>query len=173
MDTDQAGAPLEWRPVLGFPNYEVSNSGQVRNRKTGRLLRPWTHGKYGHLQMELGTGVGGGLKKREVHRLVLEAFSGPARPGEVARHLDGNPGNNHVANLAWGTHQDNSDDARRHGTIIRGTRVHGARLTEEQVVEIKQARGSVRMCDLARQLDLPVPTISNIWHGYNWAWLDA
>lgn len=57
----------------------------------------------------------------KVHRLVLLAFVGPARSkSHVCRHLDGNPANNTLSNLAWGTQQQNWDDRRRHGTDLVG-----------------------------------------------------
>ena len=30
----------EWRLIEGFPNYEVSSLGRVRNRTTGQVLKP-------------------------------------------------------------------------------------------------------------------------------------
>ena len=33
----------EWRPVAGFDKYEVSNYGEVRNIKTGKILTPIIH----------------------------------------------------------------------------------------------------------------------------------
>jgi hypothetical protein len=35
----------------------------------------------------------------------------------ICRHMDDNKLNFHVDNLAWGTHKDNSDDARRNGRL--------------------------------------------------------
>ena len=32
----------EWRIIYDFPNYSVSNYGQVRNNTTGRILKPNT-----------------------------------------------------------------------------------------------------------------------------------
>lgn len=28
----------QWRPIMGFPNYEVSNHGYVRNTKFNRAI---------------------------------------------------------------------------------------------------------------------------------------
>jgi len=54
-----------------------------------------------------------------VHRLVLEAFHRPPRPGEVGRHLDGDPANNDADNLAWGTPKQNAEDRALHDWICR------------------------------------------------------
>lgn len=50
-----------------------------------------------------------------VHRIVLSTFNRLPKEKEQCRHLDGNPLNNHIANLKWGTQSDNWDDRKRHG----------------------------------------------------------
>jgi len=50
-----------------------------------------------------------------VHRLVLEAFVGPCPEGMECRHLDGDPSNNRLENLRWGTPAENTEDKRKHG----------------------------------------------------------
>lgn len=59
--------------------------------------------------------VGLAGRTTRVHVLVLEAFDRPRPKGAVCRHLDGNPINNHLSNLAWGTHKENTEDRKRHG----------------------------------------------------------
>lgn len=47
-------------------------------------------------------------KTYKVHRLICEAFNGPAPfEGAVAMHLDENPANNRAGNLKWGTQKEN------------------------------------------------------------------
>ncbi len=59
-----------------------------------------------------------GTKKQVyVHQLVLGAFVGPCPIGMECRHLDGNPSNNFLSNLRWGTHLENMEDMRRHGSL--------------------------------------------------------
>lgn len=41
-----------WRPAVGFPLYEVSSLGRIKNVKTGRMLRPRGK-KNGYLQVRL------------------------------------------------------------------------------------------------------------------------
>ena len=61
---------------------------------------------------------------RLVHRLVLEAFVGPRPEGMVARHLNGDPGDNRLENLAWGTQSENNYDKVRHGTHHNANKTH-------------------------------------------------
>jgi hypothetical protein len=43
----------------------------------------------------------------KAHRLICEAFHGPAPHGSVCMHLDENAANNAPTNLAWGTQKEN------------------------------------------------------------------
>lgn len=81
-------------------------------------------------------GEGGRRVCSSVHALILEAFRG-VRPADrpVARHLDGDPANNRLDNLAWGTHSENLADALAHGTLRPSGK---PALTDEQVREIRR-----------------------------------
>lgn len=111
----------EWRPVEGWPGYEVSNLGGVRTQTRrvedgrtvhGRTLRPWRNDKLGHLAVSLNRG--GWRKTASVHRLVALAFLGYPPLGAEVCHFDGDPTNNRVDNLRWDTHAANMADAVRH-----------------------------------------------------------
>lgn len=54
-------------------------------------------------------------KKYRVHEIIGEAFLGPLESGQVWRHWDGDPWNNHVENLHKGTPYQNVQDQKRHG----------------------------------------------------------
>lgn len=137
----------EWRPVADFP-YEVSSEGRVRrtaggsnNAKPGRILKGYTD-KDGYTVVRLSRD--GQVRDRKVHRLVCEAFHGPSHLPEV-RHLDGNPANNRPSNLAWGTQAQNAADRAQHGRTVRGEKSRRAKLTDEQVTEIREAHTLVRL----------------------------
>ena len=72
-----------------------------------------------------------------VHRLVYRLFVGPLVKGQVIRHLDGDPTNNNVANLAQGTQRDNMADKQNHGTAQKGENHPRAQNTNEVVDEVK------------------------------------
>ena len=119
----------EWRPVVGYEgHYEVSDLGRVRaltrevrtcygtvRVQHGRVLVPQNTRK-GHLKVTLCPGDGT-EQNRFVHVLVCEAFRGPRPPGQETRHLDGDPKNNALVNLKWGTRSENTKDSIRHGTF--------------------------------------------------------
>lgn len=125
-----------WRIVGGYPQYDISDCGGVRNRGTGRMLKPYFTGDPGYMTVDLGR------KNQKVHRLVLMAFVGKCPDNMQCRHLDGNPSNNNLGNLKWGTPQENGQDMVRHGTHFIppcvGVENGRAILTEKQIREIRQ-----------------------------------
>ena len=99
----------EWRPVQSFPMYDASTLGRIRNREQGHVLQYWTN-RYGYAQVLLSNA--GNKKQVSVHRVVAEAFLGPAN-GLTVNHRDGDKLHNAVANLEYMTNAENI----RHATI--------------------------------------------------------
>lgn len=97
-----------WKPVPEYGDrYEISESGRVRNSKTGAELTPHpTNPGSPHLIVGLSVKGENGkhkLAKRLVARMVLEAFDSPAPSKSCyAKHKDGNHANCHISNLEWG-----------------------------------------------------------------------
>lgn len=127
-------------PVPEFPGYFVTNNGEIwSNRHSGfsqqkRMLKPYVN-KDGHLSYRLYDGQGNGHAKYG-HQLVLIAFRGPCPIGLECCHKDGNPANNKLSNLRWGTKKSNADDCIRHGRRPRGE-IHGrAKIRESDVPTI-------------------------------------
>ena len=103
----------DWRelPIGEFGPYDVSDGGGVRNRITGRLLKPEIS-RTGHLRVQLYVRPGH-AKHFQVHRLVARAFIGKSDLDVL--HWDDVPGNNHVSNLRYGTDSENWHDSARNG----------------------------------------------------------
>ncbi|CAL6055120.1 Conserved_hypothetical protein [Hexamita inflata] len=94
----------EYRDVSGYPDYEVSNLGQVRNKTTGKILKPSDRGK-GYLSA--GLYLNKMMKKHNIHQLVSKAFlENPDNYSEID-HCDGVKSNNAVWNLRWVSHRNN------------------------------------------------------------------
>lgn len=124
-------ADESWLPIAGYEGrYEVSNLGRVRSldrvrshgrRWKGRILKPnTTPGGYLIVNLYLDNA----MRSHTVHRLVLTAFVGPASEGHEALHRDGDPLNNALGNLSWGTRSENTQDQIRHGTHIHASKTH-------------------------------------------------
>ncbi len=171
---------IEWRPVSGWEGfYEASNDGQVRSirrlvsinsvtperkRWMGGAIKKQRRLKGGYLGVTL---TGGGKRSIvQVHRAVLLAFVGEPPAGCVARHLNGNPKDNRLENLAWGTHTENMQDRKAHGNYSVGEDHHMAKLTSEQVMEIYQSTESG--VTLSERYGVHQTKISAIRNGKTW-----
>lgn len=130
---------VEWRVCQGFPDYEISEYGDVRRltdsgrgQVAGHVMRQFRD-RDGYMRISLrGTG---GRKQFFVHRLVALSFVGcpPSENHQVA-HNDGSKDNNHFTNLRWATPAENQGDRLAHGTDCRGEK-HGKSVIADKDVE--------------------------------------
>ena len=147
----------QWRPVVGYEGrYEVSDQGRVRSVRRyvgdfgapkgsprlrlfkGRMLSVQT--KDGRAAVSLKH-ERGEPRRRRVHQLVMQAFVGPQPNGMQVAHWDGDALNNRLVNLRYATPKQNAADKKRHGTQPVGERVYSARLTEQDVKDIRMLAG--------------------------------
>lgn len=119
-----------WLPVPGYEgSYEVSDHGKVRSldRKVhrtdgltrifyGKTMSPNVMPHGGHLSVCLSGGTRKNRKGAYIHRLVMAAFVGPCPEGMEVCHNNGNPTDNRLTNLRYGTAADNRSDSVKHGT---------------------------------------------------------
>lgn len=160
------------RPLSNDCGYAVSRDGRVFSKKSGswRMLALIPHVKTGHLGVTLY--IDGQSRRRSVHVLVLEAFFGPCPRGLECRHLDGNPANNTVGNLKWGTRQENVDDMVLHGTTCHGERSTTAVLTEQQAIEVRRRSAAGEGATaIAKSLGISYGTVHSAIHGKSWSHL--
>lgn len=95
-----------WKDVPGYENiYEVSNLGDVKNKRTNKLLS-LTPDKDGYLR--LGLSKNRIRKTYSVHRLVAQAFLENPNELPAINHKDENKTNNRVDNLEWCTSEYNN-----------------------------------------------------------------
>lgn len=103
---DEVGTVENWKPVVGYPDYEVSDMGRVRcikDRKGGKAAPFFPAVALNPAGRPMVTLRNGSVQKaRRVDEIVLEAFSGP-RPhpdyGPVATNND--PADVREGNLTW------------------------------------------------------------------------
>ena len=94
-----------WRSITRNTNYEVSNTGKVKNTTTGRILTG-TKDKLGYVRV--GLLRDGRFTSRLMHRLVAIAFLDNPDNKPNIDHIDHNPSNNAISNLRWATQQENT-----------------------------------------------------------------
>lgn len=157
-----------------FCTRECSAKAQYE-KKCGRWTEPaptcrelnGDSGEKGHCRVQLYRN--GMNEKHLVHRLVLVAFDRPGRDGEQGCHIDGDPSNNALWNLQWGTQSDNWDDSKRHGTARRY-----CKLTQDQVDQLRReyAEG-VSAEAIGKRLGISDTQVRNIARGDQWVEPDA
>lgn len=82
-----------WKPVVGFEShYEVSNLGNVRRKKSGRLRKIDKAQIYPTVLLS----VNGIHKTFRLHRLVAKAFLTPIDGKTHVNHKNGNHYNNRL-----------------------------------------------------------------------------
>jgi hypothetical protein len=158
-----------WKLIPGWPHYEASSQGQIRNAATGRVLRQQPNSVSGYLYVSPWN-----LGKRKtvlVHRLICSAFHGEPFDGAECCHANDNRKDNRANNLSWGTHSENC-----HGAAVRhrqkGERNPAAKLTAFQVFMIKTTPTKRFVCQhLAQALGVKVRLINDIRQGNTWGWL--
>lgn len=102
----------EFREIEGFPNYEISNTGRVRNKKNGNDKVPGTD-LNGYFKVDLYRNSK--RTTRKIHRLVADAFL-PKDPNRLdINHKDGNKKNNNISNLERCTKSENMRHAYKKG----------------------------------------------------------
>lgn len=114
----------EWREIEGYPDYQVSDDGQVKH---GDYVMIGNRIRSGHKQVKLRRN--GKTICHYVHRLVAKAFIPNPDNLPIVRHLNDNPIDNNVDNLAWGTQKDNMNDSIRNGSFkyAKNNKLHEAR----------------------------------------------
>lgn len=80
-----------------YDRYRVCDTGEIYGTY-GTALLPYEN-EYGHLCVKLC--VDGQHKNKTIHRLVAEAFVPNPDNLPFVKHRDGDPQNNHAANLMW------------------------------------------------------------------------
>jgi len=143
-------ADEEWKPVVGYETeYAVSSLGRIKRLKestarrrypAGMILKP-TKLKNGYMTFVF---KGNGTKKRlYIHRVVMAAFIGEVPYKHEVNHINSIRDDNRLANLEYVTRSGNNLHAYRtnnrkaHPTY--GQKHHCWKITDEQVVEIREA----------------------------------
>lgn len=175
-----------WRPVVGHEGlYEVSSLGRVRSlertitvtsrqgnaykkRVRERMLCAVSKGRR-YPGVSLGHSmVGGATRTVSVHVLVAEAFIGPIPDGMEVCHWDGDKINSSADNLVYETHIENEKHKIEHGTKPPSEDHGNAKLSADQVREIRLIGNRDSRAALATHYDISEDEIGLILRGKVW-----
>lgn len=125
------------KSIPGFPSYWIDISGnlahdfhyvdgRIQKRKNKIYLD-----NSGRPSVTLG-----GMTKH-VSRLLAETFIPNPENKPCVCHKNGDPSDNRIENLYWGTAKENMLDKLKHGTHIQGEKVWNAKLNKYKIERIK------------------------------------
>lgn len=159
MPEDVPDPSVEFRLISEFPGYRFGSDGSIwstggrpraRESDVWKKLNP-ARAKSGHLRLNLF--VAGRRRTFGAHQLICWAFHGRCPEGMECCHKDGVPFHNTPDNLRWGTPKENAQDQILHGVKPRGERNPFAKLTEQDVRDMRAAyeSGGTTVAALARK----------------------
>lgn len=82
-----------WIDARGFPGYEVSSDGEIRNKKTKRILKPYLNRCGGYDRVDICG------KHAYVHLIVADSFFIGGIKGRKITHVNKNRRINSIKNL--------------------------------------------------------------------------
>ena len=91
-----------WKIIPNFSNYEVSNMGNVRNKKKKNLLS-LVNSDDGYVYVTMYQDK---YYRRSVHTLVASAFIWNPHKKQTVNHVNGNRADNRVCNLEYATYSE-------------------------------------------------------------------
>jgi hypothetical protein len=161
-----------WKDIKDFEGfYQVSNLGNVKRLKgkgsvSERLLCRKID-RYGYVKRVLCR-YGKCFFLTE-HRLVANSFIENPENKATVNHINGIKTDNRVENLEWNTQLENKQNAVNSGlTNLKGNNHPRSKLTEIQVLEIKDVGLSKTKTFLSKKYGVSRITISRIINNVNW-----
>jgi hypothetical protein len=155
--------PIEhWKAIVDSEDYEVSNLGRVRNRRTGAIKEPTetSRGLVVNLYANRRTNV------RKLHSIVANAFLGTRLPSQMVWHKDGDQSNCAAANLVY---ISLSEHFRRLASECDITTYRSGKLTPTKAAQIRaRALRGEPVHLLAAEYGVSSPLVSNIKLGRKW-----
>lgn len=164
-----------YKQIPEWPEYEISEAGEVRRAVAGRgspvgRVIKWQVMTNGYAKVSLCRNA----KRSEylIHRLVAVTFLGEIPEGKEVCHFDGDKLNNSVSNLRIDDRFGNMADQIRHGKTSRGQRSWSNRYTPEQIQKARDMRAAgMRNLDVAKALGMRPQHVTAIVTKRIWGWL--
>lgn len=149
-----------FRTIQEFPSYQISNLGNIKNKKGQLLVIGKRRTNSGYIQVRLYKD--GKYHYRYLHRLIAETFVPNPNNYRTINHIDGNKLNNNIENLEWA-----SDEMQQRHAFLLSLKPSGKSFTEEQLCQIYTMFFTERKTprEISNILNRPFGTIRKICYG--------
>lgn len=110
-----------------------------------------------------------GSRMTRSHVFVCKRFHGQKHlPNLEVAHSCGNPACVNPRHLRWATRTENQHDRLKHGTDSRGEKHSNARLSRQDIEEIRDLRGGLKQSEIAEQFGVSSSHICEIQKRRKW-----
>ena len=160
--------------------YSVSDMGQIRNNRNGKLLKhdtlgvrrlraDQTRGSYSTYH-RVTLCKDGKTKRYSVSRLVAKYFLDKVEGKEFVNHKDGNRNNNSVTNLEWVTQEENQQHAIDNSLCPKGSDNPSALISEEKALAVIDLLKETQLYhrEISEILGVTINIVSDISCGRTW-----
>lgn len=166
-----------WKPIPETNNLlYISTFGRVYSKHTNRFRKPYKDGK-GYLMVDYRNTQNKRLCKK-VHRLVAELFLYKRSHNLIVNHIDGDKTNNHISNLEWVTHKENTQHMLRHG--LKTSFPNNLPHKEQPVLCVELDKVFKSMREASKSVGVPQSNISKVCRGqrksaggYTWKYIEG
>ena len=151
-------------PIDGFNNnYEISKCGLVRRIDKGRFMKRVINnrGYYCVILCDQRKEVKHNSGRQLIHRLICKTFLPNPENKRTVNHKDGNKLNNNLENLEWATDKENINHAFDTDLNQHSDKHYRSKLTNAQVIEIRNLKGLMKLKDAAKIYGVSETTIVN------------
>lgn len=165
-----------WKQIEDYPNYFISNTGKIRNVKTGRELSQRLT-RYGYLEVHLCKN--GKQNYLKIHRLVAQAFIPNPDNLDTVDHLNSIKTDNRIENLRWLSRSENSKRFHREQKTEEWKELNklvcrknfekanekAIEITKKPIVCIETGKIYESLSQASRELNLTTSNICNVLKG--------
>ena len=95
----------EFKLIIDFPSYQISNKGTIKNIQRGTIVKPSKAASGYYYFQVLKNGKKHNLY---IHKLIGEYFIPNLDNKTIVDHIDRNRTNNDISNLRWASKSENS-----------------------------------------------------------------
>lgn len=161
------GDPLAGKAAQGEPLAWLQRHSDHQGKEC--LFWPYAHFPNGYAAI-----VANGTTKNASNIMCSIVNGDPSSENAFALHEcnNGHLGCVHPAHVRWGSQRDNMTDSVNAGTRCRGETQHAAKLTENDVREIRALRGLVTQKELGERFCIDPESVGRIQRRKAWAWLE-